>query len=151
MRCPDRSLGDIVFDPAIQRDVIVRRRDGFVAYHLACVIDDAALGVTDVVRGADLLPSTAWQLALHQALALELPRYLHLPLVLEADGSKLAKSRHAAPLDSREAPAALRQVLRWLKQKDPPTDITSVAGLLAWAREQWHPEGFAGLRAIRLS
>lgn len=146
----DRSLGPIVFEPQLQRDVIVRRRDGIIAYHLACVVDDAAQGVTDVVRGADLLPSTPWQLALHQALSLTPPAYLHLPLVVEADGRKLAKSRHSAPLDPAAAPAALRQVLRWLKQKDPPTDIASVAGLLSAARSQWDPERLAGLQLVRL-
>lgn len=148
MHVRDRSLGDIVFDPRAQRDVIVRRRDGIIAYHLACVVDDAAQGVTDVVRGADLLPGTSWQLALHQALSLTPPEYLHLPLVIESDGQKLAKSRHSVPLDAAAAPASLRQVLRWLKQKDPPADISSVAGLLSVARSQWEPERFAGLQSV---
>lgn len=150
MHLRDRSLGQITFDPEHQRDVIVRRRDGIIAYHLACVVDDAAQGVTDVVRGADLLPSTPWQLGLHQALALRPPEYLHLPLVTEADGQKLAKSRRSAPLDATAAPTVLRQVLRWLKQKDPPADISSVAGLLSVARSQWEPQRFAGLQSVML-
>jgi len=150
MQVQDRSLGQIAFEPENQRDVIVRRRDGIIAYHLACVVDDAAQGITDVVRGADLFPSTPWQLALHQALALRPPEYLHLPLVTEANGQKLAKSRHSAPLDAEAAPAVLRQVLRWLKQKDPPADISSVAGLLSVARSQWEPQRFFGLQSVTL-
>lgn len=150
MQVLDRSLGQIAFDPERHRDVIVRRRDGIIAYHLACVVDDAAQGITDVVRGADLLPSTPWQLALQQALALRPPEYLHLPLVTEANGQKLAKSRHSAPLDAAAAPAALRQVLRWLKQKDPPADISSVAGLLSVACSQWEPQRFCGLQSVML-
>jgi len=147
----DRSLGEIVFDPRLQRDLIVRRRDGLLAYHLACVVDDAAQGVTDVVRGADLLAGTPWQLALHQALALTPPAYLHLPLVVEADGQKLSKSRHAAPLDAAQATAALRQVLRWLGQDDPPANLGSAAAILADARDRWEPARFAGVVEVRLA
>jgi len=144
----DRSLGDIAFDPKIQRDVVVRRRDGLHAYQLACVIDDADQGITDVVRGADLLASTRWQLALQQALGLPPPSYLHVPLVVEADGSKLAKSRHAAAIDPRLAVPQLRQVLGWLKQKPPPTECNSAAAILDWARTRWEPARFAGLATV---
>ena len=82
----DRSLGAIVFDPSLHRDVVIRRRDGIMSYQLAVVVDDALQGVTDVVRGADLLPSTAWQLALQHALELPRLRYLHLPVLTEKDG-----------------------------------------------------------------
>ena len=146
----DRSLGEIRFDPTQQRDVVVRRRDGIHAYQLATVIDDAEQGVTDVVRGADLLPSTGWQLALQQALGLTHPRYLHLPLVVEADGQKLAKSRHSAALDPTDAPAQLRRVLAWLKQETPPADKGTAAEILAWAAERWNPTRFLGLREVRL-
>jgi len=144
----DRSLGSIAFEPKIQRDVVVRRRDGLHAYQLACVIDDAVQGITDVVRGADLLASTRWQLALQQALGLPTPTYLHLPLVVETDGSKLAKSRHAAAIDPQLAVQQLRQVLDWLKQKSPPTAFVSVAAILDWARLRWEPARFAGTVAV---
>ena len=75
------------------------------AYQLAVVVDDAAQGVTDVVRGADLLDSTPWQIALQQALGLPPARYAHLPVVTEPDGAKLAKSRRSVGLDPAEAPA----------------------------------------------
>ncbi|MFM7624857.1 MAG: tRNA glutamyl-Q(34) synthetase GluQRS, partial [Gammaproteobacteria bacterium] len=115
----DSSLGTIRFDPAQHRDLVVRRRDGIVAYALAVVVDDADAGVTDVVRGGDLREGTGWQLALHQALALEPPRYLHLPVVVEPDGTKLAKSRRSVPLDAGAAARNLVQVLGWLRQPVP--------------------------------
>lgn len=146
----DRSLGTIVFDPQQQRDVVVRRRDGVHAYQLATVIDDAEQGVTDVVRGADLVTSTGWQLALQHALGLTPPRYLHLPVVVEADGSKLAKSRRSAALEPTQAPRQLRQVFEWLKQDSPPAEIDSASGLLSWMKPRWNPARFAGLRQVSI-
>lgn len=138
-RVRDRSGRTIDFDPAIQTDVVVRRRDGVVAYHLATVVDDAAQGVTDVVRGGDLLASTGWQLGLQQALGLPTPRYLHLPVVTEPDGSKLSKSRRALPLDARAAPALLRRALELLGQAAPPcTD--DLATLWQAAVGRWDPD-----------
>jgi glutamyl-Q tRNA(Asp) synthetase len=139
-RVRDRSGREIQFDPHHHTDVVVRRRDGVIAYQLAVVVDDAAQGVTDVVRGGDLLPSTAWQLALQQALSLDTPRYLHLPVVVEPGGAKLAKSRRAVPLDPAAAPALLRQALSLLGQ--PPPDVPGSGGLDAlWAASiaRWDP------------
>jgi len=79
-------------------DFIVRRADGVFAYQLAVVVDDAAQGVTQVVRGRDLLSSTPRQIALQRALAYPTPEYAHLPLVLNSDGSKLGKRDGALPL-----------------------------------------------------
>ena len=151
MSLEDRSLGTIRFDPSQHRDVIVRRRDGIVAYALAVVVDDAEADVTDVVRGGDLLAGTCWQLALHQALGLEPPRYLHLPVVTEADGAKLAKSRRSVPLEPGSAARNLAQALEWLRQPVPAAlkegDIA--AGLTA-AAAQWDIARFSGLAEIRL-
>ncbi len=146
----DRSLGERHFDPLMQRDVIVRRRDGVHTYALATVIDDAEQGVTDVVRGADLLPSTAWQVALQQALGLPTPRYLHLPVLVEPDGSKLAKSRRSAALESAQSLPQLRQVLRWLAQDEPPAAIDTASELLSWMKPRWDPARFAGSSVITL-
>jgi glutamyl-Q tRNA(Asp) synthetase len=79
-------------------DFVLRRADGIFAYQLAVVVDDAAQGVTQVVRGADLLTSTPRQIALQRALDYETPSYVHLPLVLNPDGSKLGKRDGALPL-----------------------------------------------------
>jgi glutamyl-Q tRNA(Asp) synthetase len=146
----DRTLGEVCFEPRVHRDVIVRRRDGVFAYQLAVVIDDADQGVTDVVRGADLLDSTPWQLALLQALQLPIPRYLHLPLVVEADGQKLAKSRHSLRVDGHSAAQSLREALRQLKQPSPPISVSEPRELLRAAAAAWQPERFKGEREIRL-
>jgi glutamyl-Q tRNA(Asp) synthetase len=84
-------------------DFVVKRADGPYAYQLAVVVDDAAQGVTQIVRGADLLDSTARQIALQRALGLATPSYAHLPLVRGPDGTKLGKRDGALPLDSLDA------------------------------------------------
>ena len=151
IRIIDRSLGEIAFDPRVHRDVVIRRRDGLHSYQLATVVDDADQGITDVVRGADLLPSTAWQVALQHSLALPTPDYLHLPLVVEADGRKLAKSRHAAPIDAALAETQLRQVFAWLGQDQPPTPVRAPRQMLDWMLERWDPARLSGLREVRLA
>lgn len=146
----DRSLGSIVFDPQLHRDVVIRRRDGIISYQLAVVVDDALQGVTDVVRGADLLPSTAWQIALQRALELPAVRYLHLPVLTERDGSKLAKSRHAAPVSEAEVMPALRQTLRWLRQDLPTPETTQPDEFLRRAALSWDPARFAGITEMAI-
>ena len=151
MEIRDRSLGPIRFDPAQQRDIVVRRRDGIVAYALAVVVDDAEAGVTDVVRGGDLLEGTCWQLALHQALGLGPPRYLHLPVVTEADGAKLAKSRRSVPLGPDSAARNIAQVLEWLRQPVPAALLSGdIAAGLEAAAAQWDTAPFSGMAEIRL-
>ncbi|MFN7834384.1 MAG: tRNA glutamyl-Q(34) synthetase GluQRS [Burkholderiaceae bacterium] len=100
--------------PTACGDFVVHRADGFWAYQLAVVVDDAAQSVTDVVRGADLASSTARQIALQRALGLLTPRYWHLPLVYGGDGNKLSKQNGAAPIDTRQAIAALNAAAQHL-------------------------------------
>ena len=97
-------------------DFVLRRADGCWAYQLAVVVDDAEQGVTDIVRGADLLDSTARQLLLQRALGLHTPRYAHLPLLLGTDGRKLSKSHAALPVDAGNPVSVLRQLWQLLGQ-----------------------------------
>ena len=147
----DRAQGRCIFGLRARGDVIIRRRDGAFAYQLAVVIDDALQGVTDVVRGADLLDSTPWQIALQGALGLPTPAYLHLPLIVEADGGKLAKSRRSVALDPIQAGRQLHEALSLLQQ-DPPAELAlEPAGtLLQWACRHWQPTRLAGLRTVRV-
>ena len=97
----DRLLGE---RSAAVDDFVVRRADGVVAYQLAVVVDDAAQGIGEVVRGADLADSTPRQILLARLLGLPAPRYAHVPLVLGADGKRLAKRHGAATLADRDEP-----------------------------------------------
>jgi glutamyl-Q tRNA(Asp) synthetase len=90
-------------------DLVLQRADGLWAYQLAVVVDDAAQGVTDIVRGQDLADNTARQILLQRALGLPTPRYLHTPLVLGANGEKLSKQNGAQALDTRDPLALLEQ------------------------------------------
>jgi glutamyl-Q tRNA(Asp) synthetase len=134
----DRFQGPIVLAMGKLGDVIVRRRDGVFAYQLAVVVDDAAQEITDVVRGADLLESTGWQICLQCALRLPTPRYGHLPLLLERAGGKLSKSRRSAALDAGRAGAEILNVLRLLGLS-PPAELAGAkpAILLEWAIGCW--------------
>ncbi|MBB3233086.1 tRNA glutamyl-Q(34) synthetase GluQRS [Halomonas stenophila] len=139
----DRLFGRQSLDPAALGDVVLKRKDGLWAYQLAVVVDDAEQGITDVVRGADLLDNTPWQRQLQAALGLPTPRYLHLPLILGGDGQKLSKQNMAPALP--EADAAVRPLLhRALDVLDqaPPAElaIAPVAEQLDWAIARWEPE-----------
>jgi len=101
-------------------DFVLRRADGCWAYQLAVVVDDAEQGITDVVRGADLLDSTPRQIFLQRALGLPTPRYLHLPLLLDQAGSKLSKSSAALPVNPANPLPALRHCWALLGQDPAP-------------------------------
>jgi glutamyl-Q tRNA(Asp) synthetase len=119
-------------------DFVVRRRDGYFAYQLAVVVDDAELGVTHVVRGADLLDSTPRQLLLQQALAIQSPIYAHLPLAVDAAAIKLSKSAQSIPIDPSRGGAVLWQALEFLRQS-PPKSLAGagLTDLWRWAMEHW--------------
>jgi len=146
----DLFQGQQIFDLRNCGDFVVERRDGIASYQLAVVIDDEFQGVTRVVRGADLLASTPWQLDLQSALSFARPIYGHLPLVVEADGSKLSKSRRAVPLDPSQVAIGLTTTLTHLSQL-PPADLASFAPreVWKWAFEHWNPQALAGKSSTR--
>ena len=119
-------------------DFVIRRKDGLFAYQLAVVLDDAWQGVTDVVRGADLLDSTPRQLYLQELLGLPQPRYLHVPLIIQPDGHKLGKSYRSPPLPADQAPPLLTRALRALGQQ-PPAELAGATPheVLAWGIAHW--------------
>lgn len=129
-------------------DFVIRRRDHYYAYQLAVVVDDAFQGITDIVRGSDLLSSTARQIYLQQQLALPTPRYLHIPVAAGADGQKLSKQTFAPALDQQQAAANLRKALRFLNQPEPESSLTSPASILIAASAQWQPAQIPALEAI---
>lgn len=119
-------------------DFIIKRKDGLFAYQLAVVVDDAEQGVTEVVRGVDLLDSTPRQIYLQQQLGYPRPDYLHLPLLVDAHGNKLGKSTGAAALDLSHPALYLHSALELLGQK-PPEELSrsSLNQLWQWAIEHW--------------
>jgi glutamyl-Q tRNA(Asp) synthetase len=135
----DRVQGE--FRQHLGRDVgdfVIRRRDGFYAYQLAVVLDDAWQGVTDIVRGADLLDSTPRQLYLQELLGLAQPRYLHVPLITQPNGHKLGKSYRSPPLADDQATPLLLRALRALgQQPGNELDYASPREVLNWGIEHW--------------
>lgn len=139
----------ISFDDAIQGciasdlardagDFILLRADGLFAYQLAVVVDDAAAGITNVVRGADLLDSTPRQIYLQQCLGVPTPAYAHLPVAVNAAGEKLSKQTRAKPVDATRPGPALVAALEFLGQR-PPAELSRATPdtIWTWARENW--------------
>jgi glutamyl-Q tRNA(Asp) synthetase len=127
VRAPGQAIG---FEDAIQGryvqdigttvgDYVVKRADGWWAYQLAVVVDDAQQGITEVVRGADLIDSTPRQIHLQGLLGLPMPAYAHLPLALDASGAKLSKQAASLAVDPADPMPALRAALAFLGQPDP--------------------------------
>jgi glutamyl-Q tRNA(Asp) synthetase len=119
-------------------DFVIRRRDGLYAYQLAVVLDDAWQGITDVVRGADLLDSTPRQLYLQELLGLPQPRYLHIPLITQPDGHKLGKSYRSPPLTKDQATPLLLRALRALGH-NPGAELAYATPreVLNWGIAHW--------------
>ncbi|ALS97223.1 tRNA glutamyl-Q(34) synthetase GluQRS [Lacimicrobium alkaliphilum] len=135
----DQHLGLINVDPATAaEDFIIRRKDGLYAYQLAVVADDIRQGITEVVRGADLLDTTTSQIALYHALGEAAPDWLHLPVAAVRPGFKLSKQNHAPAIDDRFAVDNLRQALMFLGVSEQQAGgFDRVETLLQWARGQW--------------
>ena len=129
----DRRLGVQSQDVAREvGDFVLRRADGLWAYQLAVVVDDADQGVTDIVRGQDLADNTPRQMLLQAALGLPIPRYLHTPLVLAADGEKLSKQHGAPALDTSQPLRALAAAARVLGLAGPPPGAAVAQALAGW-------------------
>lgn len=119
-------------------DFVIHRADGLFAYQLAVVVDDAEQGMTEVVRGSDLLDQTARQIHLQHLLGLPTPGYLHLPVALNADGNKLSKQTYAPPVDNRNSIPTLLKVLAFLGQQPPAAaEFDRLDDLLDWAVQHW--------------
>jgi glutamyl-Q tRNA(Asp) synthetase len=158
----DVFLGPQQLDLASRGDFVVERRDGIPSYQLAVVVDDAWQGITRVVRGADLLSSTPWQIDLQRALGHPTPSYGHLPLVVEPDGSKLSKSNRALslealvgnrrPTDPTAVSRVLTSTLTLLSQRPPPDLVHLPAkDVWKWAIAHWRPQALAGRTEARVS
>ena len=140
VRWQDRRLGSQLQD--VEREVgdfVLKRADGLYAYQLAVVVDDAAQGITDVVRGVDLADNTARQILLQRALGLATPRYLHTPLVLGANGEKLSKQNGAQAIDASDPVGALSDAVKTLGLG--ALNATSVTEALAEALARWRTIG----------
>ena len=144
IRVPDRVIGfsdGIVggYAQNLARDIgdfVLLRADGYWAYQLAVVADDAEQGVTHIVRGQDLLVSTPRQIYLQQCLGVPTPRYAHLPLLTNAQGQKWSKQTLAPALDLNRREQLLRQVFRYLNLPEAP-ETDRPAELLDWAVAHW--------------
>ena len=135
----DAVQGPVVMDlPRDTGDFIVYRADRVHAYHLAAAVDDAALGVTEIVRGADLLAATGPQLHLRRALRLPELACAHIPVATTGGGAKLAKSSGAAPTAARPAAGVLRLALRFLGH-EPPAGADEPAALVEWGIRSFDP------------
>ncbi|MEY4640774.1 MAG: hypothetical protein RLZZ227_768 [Pseudomonadota bacterium] len=146
----DRLQGE--YSQQLGRDIgdfIVHRRDGLFAYQLAVVVDDAWQGITDVVRGIDLLDSTPRQIYLQGQLGYPVPRYAHVPIIINAEGQKLGKQQYARPIERTQPGQVLFRTLQALRQH-PVADLATASTdeMLAWAIANWKPQNLAGIRDL---
>ena len=125
-------------------DIVLRRKDGLIGYSLAVVADDERQGITDIVRGCDLLPLTPAHIFLQQQLNFNVPSYMHIPLAMHPDGQKLSKQSGADAINIKTPSENLIRSLQFLGQ-NPPNEIINapVADIWQWARNHWHPDNLA--------
>jgi len=137
----DRILGRISQNLGTDvGDFVISRMDGFTAYQLAVVVDDFDQGITDIVRGADLLWSTPRQIWLQGLLGFSRPRYAHIPLVYGQDGHKLSKSDSAHAVNNEHPVHGLSAAWLHLGQEKPPGDLASSRAFWDWAVPRWAPD-----------
>jgi len=130
-------------------DFIIKRRDGLIAYQLAVVVDDELEGVTEIVRGIDIMDSTPRQIWLQRLLAYRTPRYVHIPVITHPDGDKLSKLTGSPGLPFEGIPEVLVGALQALQQ-NPPGDLgkCELSDIWQWALEHWKVEAMQGLDSI---
>lgn len=139
-RFHDLILGDVIIDdPHALEDTVLRRRDGLHSYNLVVVIDDILQGVNHVLRGSDLLSTTAAHLTLYEALGVKPPRYAHIPVAATTVGRKLSKQNHAKALNNQNALGNLQRALAFLGLADQLSpEVCSVNALIDEAVSKWH-------------
>ncbi len=163
---PDTAIrlltGDepITFDDALQGrqtqrlesesgDFVIRRRDGLIAYQLAVVIDDALEGITEVVRGIDIMDSTARQIWLQRLLGYAEPRYMHFAVITHPNGDKLSKLTGAPGIPTEKPEPLLLAALGALKQAPPAAlQTASIEEIWQWSIANWAPNSLVGVKAI---
>ncbi len=130
-------------------DFIILRRDGLIAYQLAVVVDDHLQGITDIIRGIDLMDSTPRQIWLQRLLGYDTPNYCHIPVAVNEQGQKLSKSHGAMGVSLDNATAVLVEALEMLGQ-NPPAELisTTIADVWSWAYESWSIDVLRGISQI---
>jgi len=141
MAFTDGIQGEVNIAPAVAgEDFVLLRRDGWFTYQLAVVIDDIDQGVTDIVRGADLLTATSWQINLWRHFSQRQPHFKHIPLALDEQGQKLSKQNHAPALNPQQVSEQLWQACQFLQLTEVP--LTNPADLLSLATQAWRAKFF---------
>lgn len=157
IKVPETTLSwnDLIQGPQVTElfqangDFVVRRADGLYAYHLAVVIDDAKQGITESIRGADLLPSTSAQRYLQQVLDIAPLQYGHIPVAVNAKGEKLSKQTGAVAISTSNPATTLFKVLQDLGQT-PPDELegSSIRDILRWGKQNWSLEKVPARRTL---
>ena len=131
-------------------DFVIRRRDSLIAYQLAVVVDDQLEGITEVVRGIDLIDSTPRQIWLQRLLGYPTPRYVHIPVVTHENGDKLSKLTGAPGIPRDHARAVLVSALRALQQ-DPPNALAqgTLPEIWDWAMQNWSLNSMRAIAAVQ--
>ena len=149
------TFDDKIQGPQTQRlesesgDFVIKRRDGLIAYQLAVVVDDELEGITEIVRGIDIIDSTQRQLWLQQLLGYRTPDYVHIPVITHPDGDKLSKLTGAPGIPTDKVRGTLLTALTALGQ-EPPVDLTasSLPDMWEWAADHWKLERLQGVTSV---
>ena len=145
----DQLQGLISENMSDQTDFVIKRKDQIIAYQFAVVVDDHLQGITHVVRGYDLLASTSKQIYLQQLLGLPTPHYMHVPIIMDAQGFKLSKQTLAEGVDINKPEQLLHELLGLLRQ-NPPIAFrhASVQEQLNWGIAHWNPKALSDCQTI---